>query len=125
MHAKWIERAKRYYELAHSMFSQNYYPEACFYAQQCIEFLLEGLAIKYVGARPYTHDLLVIYNGLREHLNVVLDEEKLHRLKYLTEHYIGSRYPDARISEYDLDDAKRCIKCLEELWNVFKSKESI
>lgn len=125
MHTRWIKRAERYYELAHRMFELRYYPEACFYAQQCIEFLLKGLSIKYVGARPYTHDLLVMYSGLREYLGVDVDEGKLYCLKYLTEHYIGSRYPDARISEYDLDDARRCIECLEGLWNVFKSKESL
>jgi HEPN domain-containing protein len=111
--------------VAHHMLDQGYYPEACFYAQQCIDFLLKGLMIKYIGARPYTHDLLVIYNSLKEYLRVDLDEEKLYCLKYLTEQYIGSRYPDARISEYGLDDARKCIMCLEELWNVFKPSESI
>ncbi|MET1159802.1 MAG: HEPN domain-containing protein [Thermoprotei archaeon] len=125
MYVKWIERAKRYYELAHRMFDLEYYPETCFYAQQCIEFLLKGLMIKYVGARPYTHDLLLIFNGLKEHLRINIGEEKLYCLKYLTEQYIGSRYPDARISDYGLDDARKCIECLEELWRVFKSKENI
>lgn len=36
----------------------------------------------------------------------------------LTEQYIASRYPDARMLEYDRGDGEECIKCMEELFHA-------
>lgn len=121
MYVRWFDRAERYYRLAHELFERGYYPESCFYAQQSIEFLLKGLMIKFLGVRPYTHDLIMIYESIKEFINRELDDKLRRCLKFLSEQYMGSRYPDVRIIEYDIGEARECIECLEGLWNVFKT----
>jgi len=102
------------------MFSNGYYMECCFYAQQSIEFLLKGLMIRYLGVRSYTHDLLMLYNSVKDFIGEI-DRDKLSCLKFLSEQYIGSRYPDTRVGEYDRLDGEKCIDCLKVLWSVFKT----
>ncbi|MGC8544158.1 MAG: HEPN domain-containing protein, partial [Vulcanisaeta sp.] len=33
------------------------------------------------------------------------------------EQYIGSRYPDVRMLDYDKDDAEDCLRCMEMVMN--------
>jgi len=103
---KWIERAKRYAALAREVATRGFYPEACLFAQQAA--YLKGLLIKATGARPYTHSILHL---LRSYLTLSgrePSEEEAKCAKLLTEHYLGARYPDARMLEYDDKDAEEC-----------------
>ncbi|AEA13652.1 HEPN domain protein [Thermoproteus uzoniensis 768-20] len=45
-----------------------------------------------------------------------LDEGVAKCAKFLEQHYLQARYPDARIGEYERWEAEECIKCMESLW---------
>lgn len=113
MAQRWYLRAERYKALASEFFHRGFYPEACFFAQQSAEFYLKGKLIEATGARLYTHSILQLLTTLYQTIGKELSEELARCAKYLTEQYIGSRYPDARMLEYDKDDAEQCIKCME------------
>ncbi|AAL64272.1 HEPN domain-containing protein [Pyrobaculum aerophilum] len=117
---RWYSRAGRFRALASEFLRRGFYPEACFFAQQSAEFYLKGKLIEVTGARLYTHSILQLLTVLYQTLGRELSEELVRCAKYLTEQYIGSRYPDARMLEYDKDDAEQCIKCMEMIFtNVF------
>mgnify|MGYP001626454780 CR=1 FL=1 len=113
---RWFRRGERYKALAYEFYQRGLYPEACFFAQQAAEFLLKGRLIEATGSRPYTHSIYHLVKMLFEALGAELGEGVARCAKYLTEQYIGSRYPDARMLDYDRWDAEQCIKCLEEVW---------
>ena len=100
-------------ELARDMVSRGFYPEACLFAQQAAEFYLKGLLIKLTGSRPYTYSVLHLLRSYLSLLGREPDENVAMCAKLLSEQYIGARYPDARLLEYDRDDAEMCLKCLE------------
>ncbi|MGC8582986.1 MAG: HEPN domain-containing protein [Thermoproteus sp.] len=114
---RWLSRAERYRALAVEFLQRGYYPEACLFAQQAAEFLLKGRLIEAIGSRPYTRSVYHLVKLLYESLGRGLDAEVVRCAKYLTEQYVGSRYPDARMLEHDREDAEECIKCLEVVWN--------
>ena len=125
MYEKWLEKARRYMDLARKMYSEGYYSEACFFSQQAIEFLLKAYIIKYTGSRPYTHNIIML---LTMYIDLVGKESLLTSnvkecAKYLAEQYAQSRYPDARLTEYDVDDAEKCIRCMEEVYMIVGEAE--
>ncbi|MEZ0319431.1 MAG: HEPN domain-containing protein [Pyrobaculum sp.] len=105
MGARWMARAERYRQLSEEFFNRGFYPEACFFAQQAAEFYLKGKLVELTGARPYTHSILHLLKLLAQAKEVQIDDALAKCAKYLTEQYIGSRYPDARMLDYDRDDA--------------------
>jgi len=113
---RWYRRGERYKALAHEFHQRGLHPEACFFAQQAAEFLLKGRLIETTGSRPYTHSVYHLVKMLSEVLGTELEEDVARCAKYLTEQYIVSRYPDARMLDYDREDAEQCIKCLEKIW---------
>ena len=74
------------------------------------------MLIKEVGARPMTHSLYEMAKRLSALKNAELGEEAAKCAKALEQHYVQSRYPDARIGEYERWEAETCLKCLEEIW---------
>jgi len=115
---KWIERAKRYAALAREMATRGFYPEACLFAQQAAELYLKGLLIKATGARPYTHSILHLLRSYLALSGREPGEEEARCAKLLTEHYLGARYPDARMLEYDAKDAEECLRCMDAVLNA-------
>lgn len=113
MYERWLARARRYAELAKEMASRGLYPEACLFAQQAAEFHLKGLLIKATGSRPYTNSILHLLRSYLSILGREVGEEAVRCAKLLTEHYLGARYPDARLLEYDEGDAEECLRCLD------------
>jgi len=77
-------------------------------------FLLKGRLVEATGSRPYTLYYHLV-KMLFETSGAELEEGVARCAKYLTYQYIGSRYPDARMLDYDRDDAELCIKCLGEV----------
>ena len=61
-----------------------------FHAQQAVEKALKGLREKFGLRIPRTHDLLLLYDGLSEHIQASEDT-----LDSLNELYMDSRYPGA------------------------------
>lgn len=87
-----------------------------FFAQQAIELYLKGKLVELTGSRPYTYSILQLLSLLAQTLGVAVDVELARCAKYLTEQYIGARYPDARMLEHDRDDAEECIRCMTAIW---------
>jgi HEPN domain-containing protein len=92
------------------------YDLACFLAQQSAEFLLKGVLIREVGARPLTHSLYEMAKRLALVRAVELSEDVAKCAKSLEEHYVQARYPDARLGPYERWEAEECLRCLEMLW---------
>lgn len=112
----WLEKASRYREYAKRNFESGAYDLACFLAQQSAEFLLKALLIRETGARPLTHSLYEMARRLATLKNFELGDEVAKCAKALEQHYVQSRYPDARVGEYERWEAESCIKCMEALW---------
>ncbi|MGC9136365.1 HEPN domain-containing protein [Caldivirga sp.] len=113
MSSRWFNRAERYRELSRDMVNRGLYDEACFFAQQAVEFYIKGKLIELTGARPYTYSIVALLEQLLSILQRKPRGEVIKCAKTLTEQYISSRYPDARMLDYDRDDAEECIKCME------------
>jgi len=72
--------------------------------------------IRETGARPLAHSILDMAERLAQLRGVQLREEVAVCAKALEEHYIQARCPDARVGSYEEWEARRCLECLEELW---------
>jgi len=112
----WLAKARRYGQYVERAYREGEYDLACFLAQQSAEFALRGVLIREAGARPLTHSLLDMAKRLAQLRGVQLPEEVAVCAKTLEEHYIQARYPDARLGSYEEWEAKRCLECLEALW---------
>lgn len=113
MAQRWHDRAERYRSLSKEFAQRGFYPESCFFAHQAVEFLLKGRLIELSGSRPYTHSILALIRQLSSLMNKELSEDVTKCAKVLTEQYIESRYPDAKMLDYDRGDAEECVRCME------------
>ena len=95
------------------MVNRGFYSEACFFAHQAVEFYIKGRLIELTGSRPYTHSIVALLEQLLSILQRRPSDEVVRCAKLLTEQYIGSRYPDARMLDYDRGDAEECLRCME------------
>jgi len=112
----WLAKAQRYKQYAERAYREGEYDLACFLAQQSAEFALKGVLIRETGARPLTHSLLDMAKRLAQLKGAQLPEEVAVCAKAREEHYIQARYPDARLGPYEEWKARRCLECLEALW---------
>ena len=90
------------------------YDIACFSCQQAVEFYLKGKIIEKSGSKPYTHSLVELLRILEE-LGHEVPEDIKKCAKRLAEHYTQARYPDARLTEYEREEAEEAIKCMERI----------
>jgi len=104
--------------LALELLQRGFYAETCFFAQQAAEFLLKARLIELTGSRPYTHSVLHLLELLARLLGREMGGDVVRCAKYLTEQYVASRYPDARLLDHDRADAEECIRCLELIHGV-------
>ncbi len=95
------------------MVDRGLYNEACFFAHQAVEFYIKGKLIELTGSRPYTHSIAALLEQLLGILQRRPNGEVVKCAKLLTEQYVSSRYPDARMLDYDRDDAEECLRCME------------
>lgn len=63
-----------------------------------------------------THSLYEMAKRLSMIKNIEIGEGVALCAKALEQHYVQSRYPDARVSDYEQWEAEHCLKCLEEIW---------
>jgi len=110
----WYDKSKNFEKTARKAFELGLYDIACFSSQQAVELYLKGKIIDKSGSKPYTHSLVELLKIIEKLGNKVPDEIK-RCAKELGEHYTQARYPDARITEYERDEAERAIKCMEEI----------
>lgn len=115
MASRWYSRSERMKALAREFLERGFYPESCFFAQQAVEFYLKGKLLELTGSRPYTHSILHLVQSLLRIRGGEAPGELIRCAKYLTEQYLGSRYPDARMLEHDREDAEECVRCMESI----------
>jgi len=110
---KWIEKAEENLRAAEVLMEGGMYAAACFHAQQAAEMALKGLLINLAGIQPLTHSLVEIAERVREHSTISLPH--VSELRWLQEHYLQTRYPNARLSEYVAEEAERAVRIAAEV----------
>jgi HEPN domain-containing protein len=110
----WYDKSKSFEKNAIKAIELGLYDIACFSCQQAVELYLKGKIIDKSGSKPYSHSLVELLKIIEKLGNKVPDEIKK-CAKELGEHYTQARYPDARITEYEKDEAKKAIKCMEKI----------
>jgi len=106
---KWFRKALSFEEEARDNLAKGRYDLACFSAQQASELRLKGLLIKLTGLKPYTHVLSELAEAIKES-GVSVPREVIECCFELEEHYLQSRYPDARLNEYREGRGKEGVK---------------
>jgi HEPN domain-containing protein len=104
---RWIEKAEENLRVAEVDRNNGYHAAACFHAQQAAELALKALVIFRKGYQPFTHSLVELAKEL--HDDVLRSLPGIEDLRWLQEHYLQARYPNARMSEYTEDEAQRAI----------------
>ncbi len=117
---KWVGKAEENLRAAEAMVERGIYAAACSHAQQAAEMALKGLSIHLAGIQPLTHSLAEIAQRLREHSSIRLPDDN--ELRWLQEHYLQARYPNARISDYTADEAERAIRIAAEVVRSVKAE---
>lgn len=113
----WLDKARRLRARASALVGEGEFDFACFAAQQSAEFLLKGLLVGRLGARPITNSLYQLAKAWAEASGALLREEVVRCAKELEQHYVQARYPDARLTPYEEWEAERCLRCLGEIWS--------
>ncbi len=110
IYEKWMEKAKRFLQVAKRDLDDGYYDFAALNSQQAAEFALKALLIKKTGFKPYTHSISELLDALSEVLDV---PDTLRECEGLEEHYVQARYPDARLRDYRREEAEKAVDCAE------------
>lgn len=110
---KWVDKAEENLRAAEVLAKSGMYAAACFHAQQAAEMALKGLLIKLAGIQPFTHSLVEIAEKVMEYSTVRLPD--VNELRWLQEHYLQTRYPNARLSEYVAEEAERAVRIAAEV----------
>ena len=108
----WFEEAKA--DLKHSKVSIDVgsYNWACFAAHQAAEKALKSLILHVSGEYARGHDLIKLYNLIRDEVDIELD---LSRLSRLSAYYTQARYPNAGLERPSLELTKAQA---EEAFNI-------
>ncbi|MEA2074807.1 MAG: HEPN domain-containing protein [Euryarchaeota archaeon] len=110
----WFEKSRSFKKNVENALKMELYDIACFSSQQAVELYLKGKIIAKSGSKPYTHSLVELLRII-EKLGYEVPEDVMKCAKELGEHYTQARYPDARITEYEKEDAEKAIRCMEEI----------
>ncbi|MGQ4892394.1 MAG: HEPN domain-containing protein [Candidatus Njordarchaeia archaeon] len=116
---KWETKAMRFYKSALLNMENSIYDVACFSAHQAVELLLRGIIIEKTGSKPFTHSLLELGQILEE-IGFRFPDDVKKCLKELSKHYTQSRYPDARIVDYDKSEAEEAVECMRLVFDYVK-----
>ena len=107
----WLEEAKA--DLRHSEVSITIgdYNWACFAAQQAAEKSLKSLILHILGEYPRGHDLVKLYNMIKDYVELRVSIADLSRL---SAYYTQARYPNAGIERPSKEIVKeQAIEALE------------
>ncbi len=115
----WLEKLKSFEKNAENALKMELYDIACFSCQQAVELYLKGKIIDKSGSKPYTHSLVELLKIIGT-LGHEVPNDILKCAKELGEHYSQARYPDARITEYERDEAEKAMRCMEEILEYAK-----
>ncbi len=101
-------------EEARRCLGERHYWLSCFMAQQAAEFYLKALLISMAGVYPFTHDLVVLLDALKE-LGIDIPGELYTIADALTPHYTMARYPGRKPVKYDKGLGERCVRYAERI----------
>jgi HEPN domain-containing protein len=113
----WFEKSKSFEKNADNALKMDLYDITCFSCQQAVELYLKGKIIAKSGSKPYTHSLVELLKII-EKLGHEVPNDILKCAKELGEHY--SQSPDARITEYEVDEAENAMRCMEGILKYAK-----
>ncbi len=117
---RWRAKAEENLRAAEAMIDKGLYAAACFHAQQAAEMALKGILIHLEGVQPLTHSLAEMAQMLKRHHSIMLPDER--ELRWLQEHYLQARYPNARLSEYTAEEAERAVRIAAEVVQAVKAE---
>ena len=117
---RWVRKAEENLRAAYAMVDKGIYSAACFHAQQAAEMALKGIMIHLEGTQPLTHALAEMARMLKGRHSIALPDER--ELRWLQEHYLQARYPNARLSEYTAEEAERAISIAAEVVQTVKAE---
>ncbi|MEM1513152.1 MAG: HEPN domain-containing protein [Candidatus Jordarchaeales archaeon] len=108
----WFEEAREELETAEQLFRLGRYAHSCFHSQQAAEKALKALIIHLKRVVHRSHDLVELYEEVREEL--ALGDVVERRLPELSAYYTQSRYPNAGLrrpsAEIGEEQAERCLE---------------
>lgn len=112
----WLKSAENDFEVAKSLFKNNYYLYSLFFCHLTIEKILKALVVKTtVKHAPYTHNL----SELAEKSGMELNKDKLDFLDSLTNFNLEARYPDFKFEAYkkvDKNLAENYLNITQEIY---------
>jgi len=104
---RWLRRAEENLRAAEVALKENLYAFSCFHAQQAAELALKAFIIFRKGYQPFTHLLTELADEVSDAASLRLPSAE--ELRWLQEHYVQSRYPNARLSEYTGEEALKAV----------------
>jgi HEPN domain-containing protein len=117
---KWIKKAEEDLDAADKCAGLGLYAASCFFSQQAAEMALRGYFIFRTGLQPFTHSLVELAERSgREGLAPLPDADDL---RWLQDHYLQARYPNARISPYTGQEALRALALAKRVVEVVKGQ---
>ncbi|MFN3805173.1 MAG: HEPN domain-containing protein [Pyrobaculum sp.] len=116
----WLDKAREFLQIAREATEAGHYWLACFSAQQAVEFLLEGIRVKYTGSCRFTHDLSTLLDDVARLLNTTPPQEIYLACDLLTPHYTLARY--SHTVDYDRRKAEQCVT---QATKVFQWAETV
>jgi len=121
---RWLNKAEENLKVAETSYRNSFYAASCFHAQQAAELALKALIISRKGYQPFTHSLVELTMELYE--TPPHNFPTLNELRWLQEHYLQSRYPNSRISDYSKEEAEKAIdigrRVLDAVKREFKTE---
>ncbi len=117
----WVRKARRLRRYALEDLSLGRYEEAAFNAHQAVELAIKGMLIKLGGAKPMTHSIRELLSALSALTGAEPGHNVVRCAAELERHYVGARYPDARLAEYEAWEAEEAVKCMEVVLRYVES----
>lgn len=105
---RWLRKAEENLRLAEVALKEGFYAFSCFHSQQAAELALKTLIILRKGYQPFTHLLTELAAEASDAAALRLPSTE--DLRWLQEHYVQSRYPNARLSEYTDGEALKAVE---------------
>jgi len=115
---RWLRKAEENLRLAEAALREDLFAFSCFHSQQASELALKALIILLKGYLPFTHLLTELAAELSE--VEALKLPSIDDLRWLQEHYLQSRYPNARLSDYTREEAVKAVEMGRRILNEVK-----
>lgn len=115
---RWLRKAEENLRLAEAALKEELYAFSCFHSQQAAELALKALIILRKGYQPFTYLLTELAAEVSDAAALKLPSAD--DLRWLQEHYVQSRYPNARLSDYTEEEAVKAVEIGRRVLNEVK-----